>query len=278
MRKLAFFAAVAATLCTVACNKDLSGSKAEVPVPSEDGRVEVTLTVTGGPMTTSADQDIDDNLSVVHNIQFFAFNEDESIDTYVKVTDGMSGSMRVKAGQKKFWAVVNADDITSVQTLDQLKAIKTQLADNADGFVMVGSYNSNVGTTPIPIEVKRLASRVVLKKVTAAFTSPAEAALDCILKRVYLINVAGDFNLGYTDDPTVWYSKMAYESPTGLDELLNTTLTPGHNLKNAAYEVPSYHYCSQNHKQPDTQSTTWSPASPASWPRWNWAVPPITIR
>ena len=105
---------------------------------------------------------------------------------------------------------------------------------------MVGSYNSNVGTNPIPIEVKRLATRVVLKKVTAAFTSPAEAALDCILKRVYLINVAGDFNLGYTDDPTVWYSKMAYESPTGLDDLLNTTLTPGHNLKN-------------------TQSTTWSP-------------------
>jgi len=202
MRKIAFFAAVAATLCTVACNKDLSSSKAEVPVPSEDGRVEVTLTVTGGPMTKSADQDIDDNLSVVHNVQFFAFNEDESIDTYVKVTDGMSGSMRVKAGQKKFWAVVNADDITNVQTLDQLKAIKTQLADNADGFVMVGSYNSNVGTTPIPIEVKRLATRVVLKKVTAAFTSPAEAALDCILKRVYLINVAGDFNLGYTDDPT----------------------------------------------------------------------------
>ena len=90
MRKLAFFAAVAATLCTVACNKDLSGSKAKVPVPSDDGRVEVTLTVTGGPMTKSADQDIDDNLSVVHNIQFFAFNEDESIDTYVKVTDGMS--------------------------------------------------------------------------------------------------------------------------------------------------------------------------------------------
>ena len=49
MRKLAFFAAVAATLCTVACNKDLSGSKAEVPVPSDDGRVEVTLTVSGGP-------------------------------------------------------------------------------------------------------------------------------------------------------------------------------------------------------------------------------------
>ena len=162
MRKLAFFAAVAATLCTVACNKDLSGSKAEVPVPSDDGRVEVTLTVTGGPMTKSADQDIDDNLSVVHNIQFFAFNEDESIDTYVKVTDGMSGSMRVKAGQKKFWAVVNADDITNVQTLDQLKAIKTQLADNADGFVMVGSYNSNVGTNPSPIEVKRLDTRVVL--------------------------------------------------------------------------------------------------------------------
>ena len=257
MRKLAFLAAVAATFCTVACNKEISTSKVEAPVTSDDGRVEVTLTITGGAKTKSADQDIDDNLSVVHNIQFFAFNSDETIDTYVKVTSGMSGSMRVKAGQKKFWAVVNADDITNVQTLDELKAIKTQLADNADGFIMVG--NSNVGTTPIPIEVKRLASRVVLKKVTAAFTSPAEAALDCVLKRVYLINVAGDFNLGATDDPTVWYSKMAYESPTGLDDLLNTTLSPSHDLKSSAYEVPSYHYCYQNHKQPDTQATTWSP-------------------
>ena len=40
MRKLALFAAVAATLCTVACNKDLnSASKLETPVISEDGRV-----------------------------------------------------------------------------------------------------------------------------------------------------------------------------------------------------------------------------------------------
>lgn len=258
MRKIAFFAAVAATLCTVACNKDFSSTQTPAPIPDEDGRVEVRLSIKGDAPTKSANQDIDAELSEIKSVQFFAFNsDDEKLDAYVKVTGTNEGVMRVKAGQKKYWAVVNAPDLTQILTLNDLKNTQTLLSDNTNGFVMVGQYNSNA--TDVPIPVSRIATRVILKKVTAAFTNPAEAAMDCILKRIYLINVVGDAKLYGDSTPTIWHAKRQYEEVYGLTEHLNTVLSPGHNLKNGAYEIPSIHYCYPNLQQPDTQSTTWSP-------------------
>ena len=83
--------------------------------------------------------------------------------------------------------------------------------------------------------------------------------MDCILKRIYLINVVGDATLYGNSTPTIWYAKRQYEAVSGLTEHLNTVLSPGHNLKNGAYEIPSIHYCYPNLQQPDSQATTWSP-------------------
>ena len=258
MRKTFILAAMAAALCTVACNKELSSSQPPTAVPDEDGRVEVRLSIVGDALTKSSNQDIDDELSEIQSVQFFAFNyDDETLDTYVKVTNTDEGVMRVKSGQKKYWAVVNAPDLTEILTLDDLKNTRTLLSDNTDGFVMVGQYNTN--GTDVPISVSRIATRVILKKVTAAFSNPAEAAMDCILKRIYLINVVGDATLYGDSTPTIWYAKRQYEEVSGLTEHLNTVLSPGHNLKNGAYEIPSIHYCYPNLQQPDTQATTWSP-------------------
>ena len=139
MRKIAFLAAIAATLCTVACNKDLSSSQAPVAVPDEDGRVEVKVSIKGDALTKSANQDIDEELSEIKSVQFFAFNDnDDKLDAYVKVTNSNEGVMRVKSGLKKYWAVVNAPDLTDILTLDDLKNTRTLLSDNTDGFVMVG--------------------------------------------------------------------------------------------------------------------------------------------
>ena len=266
MRKTAFLAAVAATLCTVACNKDFSGNAGtEMLQPQEEERYEVEVSITGGMnvITKSSDSSFDDDRSVVSNIQFFAFNGDGELESYKKVTDGLSTKLSLRNGTNSIWAVVNAPDITTVSTLTQLKAVTSSLSDNLSNFVMVGSSTL---TLPIvdsdggidPILVSRLASRVIVKKVTAAFTNPAYAAATCKLKKMYLINAAGDINLGRNEAPTVWYAKQAYEDVSGLADFLSTS-GGDHDLNTAPFNTTCYHYCYPNPTTADTSVSTWSP-------------------
>ena len=95
---------------------------------------------------------------------------------------------------------------------------------------------------PIEIEVKRIASRVVVKKVTAAFTNPAYASMSCKLVKMFLINAPGDINLELTSAPTTWYAKRAYEAVSGLTDHLSTS-GGNHELNSAAFDTDCFHYC-----------------------------------
>ena len=261
MRKIAFLAAVAATLCTVACNKELTTAK--VDTPSEAVQLaDLTLSIVGNaPATKSADADFDDDHSEVSNVQFFVF-DGEVLDAYKKIGSATSTTMTVKAGDKTVWAVVNAPDISNVTTLTQLKAVSSTLLNNASNFVMVGSNTGTVPSEdPIEIEVKRIASRVVVKKVTAAFSNPAYASMSCKLVKMFLINAPGDINLELTNAPTTWYAQRAYEAVTGLTDHLSTS-GANHELNTSAFETECRHYCYPNPTVADSQATTWSAASP----------------
>lgn len=257
MRKIAFLAAVAATLCTVACNKELTTAK--VDTPSEAVQLaDLTLSIVGNaPATKSSDADFDDDHSEVANVQFFVF-DGEVLDAYKKVGSATSTTMTVKAGDKTVWAVVNAPDISNVTTLTQLKAVSSTLLNNASNFVMVGSNTGTVPSEdPIEIEVKRIASRVVVKKVTAAFSNPAYASMSCKLVKMFLINAPGDINLELTNAPTTWYAQRAYEAVTGLTDHLSTS-GANHELNTSAFETECRHYCYPNPTIADSQATTWS--------------------
>ena len=257
MRKIAFLAAVAATLCTVACNKELPTSKVELPSESVQ-MADLTLSVVGNaPATKSSNADFDDDHSEVANVQFFVF-DGEVLDAYKKIGSATSTTMTVKAGDKIVWAVVNAPDISNVTTLTQLKAVSSTLLNNASNFVMVGSNTGTVPSEdPIEIEVKRIASRVVVKKVTAAFTNPAYASMSCKLVKMFLINAPGDINLELTSAPTTWYAQRAYEAVTGLTDHLSTS-GGNHELNTAAFETVCRHYCYPNPTVADSQATSWS--------------------
>lgn len=257
MRKIAFLAAVAATLCTVACNKELTTAK--VDTPSEAVQLaDLTLSIVGNaPATKSADADFDDDHSEVSNVQFFVF-DGEVLDAYKKIGSATSTTMTVKSGDKTVWAVVNAPDISNVTTLTQLKAVSSTLLNNASNFVMVGSNTGTVPSEdPIEIEVKRIASRVVVKKVTAAFSNPAYASMSCKLVKMFLINAPGDINLELTNAPTTWYAQRAYEAVTGLTDHLSTS-GANHELNTSAFETECRHYCYPNPTVADSQATTWS--------------------
>ena len=260
MRKVFMIgAAIAAMMCTVACNKELDNKIGVASAGQAVETVEMKLSVVGNgsPATKSADEDFDDDHSVVSNVQFFVF-DGEVLDAYKKITSGTSTSMTVKAGEKTVWAVVNAPDISNVTTLTQLKAVSSTLANNTSYFVMVGDETETVpNDDPIEIEVKRIASRVVVKKVTAAFSNPAYAAMSCKLVKMFLINAPADINLQLNAAPTIWYAQRAYEAVTGLTDFLSTS-GGNHELNSTAFETECYHYCYPNPTVADSQATTWS--------------------
>lgn len=260
MRKIAFLAAVATTLCTVACNKELPGQAGNENIPTEAiqmAELKLSVVGNGSPVTKSSDADFDEDHSEVASIQFLVF-DGEVLDAYKKVTSGLSTSITVKTGEKTVWAVVNAPDISNVTTLTQLKDVSSTLLNNASNFVMVG-YNTGTvpSEDPIEIEVKRIVSRVVVKKVTAAFTNPAYASMSCKLVKMFLINAPGDINLELTSAPTTWYAQRAYEAVSGLTDFLSTS-GGNHELNTAAFDTDCYHYCYPNPTTADSQSSTWS--------------------
>lgn len=260
MRKIAFLAAVATTLCTVACNKELPGQAGNENIPTEAiqmAELKLSVVGNGSPVTKSSDADFDDDHSEVASIQFLVF-DGEVLDAYKKVTSGLSTSITVKTGEKTVWAVANAPDISNVTTLTQLKAVSSTLLNNASNFVMVGSNTGTVPSEdPIEIEVKRIASRVVVKKVTAAFTNPAYASMSCKLVKMFLINAPGDINLELTSAPTTWYAQRAYEAVSDLNDFLSTS-GGNHELNTAAFDTDCYHYCYPNPTTADSQASTWS--------------------
>lgn len=260
MRKIAFLAAVAATLCTVACNKEISTSKVENPSESVQ-MAELNLSIVGSssPATKTLDADFDDEHSEVANIQFFVF-DGEILDAYKKITSGLTTSITVKTGEKTVYAVVNAPDISSVKTLTELKAAKSSLVDNADHFVMVGSNTASVPSEdPIEIEVKRIVSRVVLKKITASFSNPAYAAMQCRLTTLMLLNVPTDINYELTDAPTEWVNKRVLGTGSVPDALVKSDLSSiTADLNSAPFDTDSYFYSYPNPTVEDSQSTTWS--------------------
>lgn len=261
MRKTAFFlAAAAAALCTISCNKDLPGQAGNDNIPTEaveTAELKLSIVGNGGSATKSAVADFDDTHSEVTSIQFFVF-DGEVLDAYKKVTSGLSATMTVKTGSKTIWAVVNAPDINNVTTLTQLKSVNSALTDNASHFVMVGSTTETVPSEdPIEIEVKRIASRVVVKKVTAAFTNPAYAAMECNLVDMFLVNVPGDINLNLTNSPSTWYCQRAYGVVSGIADLLHTS-GGSHDLNTSAFETVCRHYSYPNPTVADSQATTWS--------------------
>lgn len=260
MRKIALFAAVAATLCTVACNKENPVQNGLDMTPAqqvETSELRLSIVGNGGIQTKTSVPAFDSDHAAVASIQFFVF-DGEVLDAYKKITSGSSTSITVKTGSKTVWAVVNAPDILNVTTLTQLKAVSSTLGSNTTNFVMVGSAPAEVPSEdPIEVEVKRIVSRVLVKKVTAAFTNPAYSAMTCKLVKMFLLNAPGDTNLGLTAAPTSWFNQREYEYVGSVNDLLVTNCSD-YNLNSGPFTTACYHYCYPNPTVADSQATTWS--------------------
>ena len=249
-------AAVAAVFGTMSCKKDnvpsMNHGNANVPVDGE--RTELTVGIATG-MTKSTTITAEDEVKV-NNLQVFVFRGD-ALDAYGTADDASSVTVSCTKGTREVYAVVNAPDMKDIATKTDLLAAKSELTDNNESnFVMIGKTNAELPSdVTVNVDVDRIVSKVVLKKVNRNFTSAALAALDFSIDEIFITNVAGDVNYGLTDNPLDWYNKMDYASELAMF----THDAPAASVVNEeAYSTQHTFYCYPN-KAADSDATSWSP-------------------
>ena len=260
MRKITFLAAVAATLCTVACNKNMDTQINEVPNPAnEQERFELKVQVrSGGDLVQTKSTTITPASEViVNNLQVFVFRGD-ALDAYGKVTGEDEITLSCTAGERQVYALVNCPDLSAIATKTALLAASSQLSGNGPtSFQMIGHQDEVdlPDDSPVTIDVHRLAARVVIKKISRDFTVSALAAKSLTIDQIFITNVAGDINYGETASPSVWYNKMAYSN----EQALFTYDAPASSLANAAsYSTAHSFYAYPNPTVGDAEAGSWS--------------------
>lgn len=203
MKKL-IFAFAAALAALVACNKNeatpMQPQRQESLVPCE-----LTVGISGA--MTKATAVTTENEAKVNNLQIFVFRGDD-LDAYASVDNAKELTLSCTAGERVVYALVNAPDYSAVPGKAALLAKVSELSANSlTNFEMVGSKSVTLPQTgTVSIDVNRIASRVVLKKITRNFTSAALQALDFTVDAIYLVNVAGNTSYDLTAAPATWYN------------------------------------------------------------------------
>ena len=241
--------AALAALALASCTRE----KADI-----DGKpVEVNVTILGTAPTRATSVTYA-NESKVTNLQVYVFNNGK-LEDYQDAGAAMTAQLTATSGERTVWALVNAPALKDVTTEAELKAKVSQLADNkTDTFVMSGSTKQELkdGGT-VPVTVKRIVSRVSIKKISTDFQY-ALAQETLTIDGIYLINVAGDNTYAADGTPGTWVNQLGHKD-SGLDALLYDKLssTTVNNAKPYTKEHVFYPY--PNPTQDDSYDATWKP-------------------
>ena len=202
--KISIFAFAAALAALVACNKN---EATPMQPQNQESLVPCELTVGICGAMTKATGVTTDNEAKVNKLQIFVFRGDD-LDAYASVENAKELTLSCTAGEREVYALVNAPDYSSVPGKAALLAKVSELSANTlTNFEMVGSKSVTLPQTgTVSIDVNRIASRVVLKKITRNFTSAALQALDFTVDAIYLVNVAGNTSYDLTAAPSTWYN------------------------------------------------------------------------
>lgn len=243
MRKIAYvLSAAVAALSLASCDKETT-----MATPKAGDPVEVTVTINGGVSTRvtgvtpqegrndSADE------ARVNTLQILVFNGGER-ETYRKVDGSLSCTLEATAGERVVWAVVNAPDLSSCETLEALERGVTGLSDNSVGsFVMAGSRTQElVDGGTVPVTVKRVVARVSVGKISTSFRYERENySLD--IQSIYLINVGGVnfYNVG--GEPASYVNRLGHND-AAYDALLFDALDGVSVSNGKPYETAYFFY------------------------------------
>ena len=220
--KKSIFAFAAAFAALVACNKN---EATPMQPQNQESLVPCELTVGICGSMTKATAVTKENEAKVNNLQVFVFRGDD-LDAYASVDNAMELTLSCTAGERVVYALVNAPDYSAVPGKAALLAKVSELSANSlTNFEMVGSKTVTLPQSEkVSIDVNRIASRVVLKKVTRNFTSAALQSLDFTVDAIYIINVAGNTSYDLKAAPATWYNVAKFQSNDKVNSLLHDSV------------------------------------------------------
>ena len=172
------------------CNKNESVYEPNAARPVSDKACQVNVSING--FSTKAGANALDEEEKVNSLQIFLF-KDGQLDGYGQAA-ASTVTLKATAGEREVYAIVNAPDLSAVKTMDELKSSISLLEHNsASGFVMVGNKSvSIVDATAVTVDVKRIAARVVVRKITRKYDAAGlqSAGVPVEVKRLYMTEVA----------------------------------------------------------------------------------------
>ena len=249
MKTKCIVSAALAALALISCNRE----KADI-----GGKpVEVNVTILGTAPTRATGVTYE-NESKVGNLQVYVFNEGR-LEDYRDAGAAMTAQLTATSGQRTIWALVNAPALNNVTTETELKAKVSQLSDNqTDGFVMSGYTTQELkdGGT-VPVTVKRIVSRVSIKKISTDFQY-ALAQETLTIDGIYLINVAADNTYATDGTPSQWVNKLGHKD-SAYDKYLYDAPNKATVSNGKPYEKEHVFYPYPNPTKDDTYDATWAP-------------------
>lgn len=227
-----------------------SCNKYEAPMAGNapEQRYNINVTLGGAAVdiqtkTTGEVATVSSNEARVNTLQVLVFRGD-FLDAYGMV-NASSVSVSCTAGSRTIYAVVNGPDLSGVTSKSALESTVIDLSSNStNSFVMVGSTTTTLpGTKSVSVPVSRLVSRIVIKKITRNFLAPALQSLPFTVDSIYVVNAAGNYNLGLSASPGKYYNVAKFKGDVpGL--LMDA---PGAAIANSAsYSTPHYFYVMPN--------------------------------
>ena len=194
---------MAASVLLLSCEKEQPGHDAA----SAGEKVPVEVSIPESAKTRVTDVGNED---MINNLQVFVFRPDGALDAYAMADDSRL-VIECTSGQKEFVAVINAPQLTAIQSRSQLAAMRSDLSHNSvSGLVMTGTATKTLSSVEESVEivVSRLAARVSVSKITNAFSAPGYASTPIVLKAIYISNVAADACYLDSGQPTKWYNTV----------------------------------------------------------------------
>ncbi len=254
MKKTILFAAMATVLCMASCRKE----NPEFHCGDDMARLQVSVS---GALTRATSAGSEDS---VNSLQIYVFNSTGAVlEAYGKAS-GSSVTVKVSTGSKMIAALVNAPELTNVTSLAQLSASGSLLSDNSlTSFVMFGVTESPVsvsGSSSVVVDVKRLASRVIIGKITNGMVTPPYNTATFTVDAIYLVNAGGSSNLAASmTSQTSWYNWRSRSAATGLDDFLYENLESVSIASAASHQTSHYFYCYPNPSSEDSSAEDDSP-------------------
>ena len=177
--KKSFF--VLAALACCACSKGVENYSSE-----KDGEV-VELSFSVPVKATKASGNVTED--AIESLQVFVFGKDGQVQSS-GIAEENSLTLTCTTGEKQIAAVVNAEALNGVNTLEQLKAKMSDFGDNTlDGFVMSGLKPETLSASgSVTVPVSRLVSKVKLSSVTNSFRLSQHQAMEFRLMSVFMTN------------------------------------------------------------------------------------------